>query len=467
MTDKETSRRVAVIGSGYVGTVVAACLARLGHQVIGVESDPSRLAALQDGRAPFTEAGLDDLLVAGRAAGRLRFTAELAQAMTGSDVVFLCVGTPPGEGGTPDMSAVRDVARAIAPHLGRRHILVNKSTVPVGSGRWLASMLGQAAGDLAGPRPTVVSNPEFLREGQAIEDFLHPDRVVLGSDDPRALDELAALYRPILEQRFAGCPPGRPPVPLVRTDVVTAELSKYASNAFLATKVSFANEMARVCDVVGADVTAVTAVMGLDHRIGGQFLAAGIGWGGSCLGKDVAALIATTAEHGWTPRILRAAAEVNDDQRQLVVLQLQRALTSLRDVRVALLGLSFKPHTDDLRDSPAVDIGRRLVDRGAVVTAFDPAVRAVPGFEELRLRSDVYSAAGGADAVVLATDWPEFACLDLGRLRRAMRGDVFVDGRNLSDPEAVTRAGLSYYGIGRALHTTAVVRPDLAPLGRA
>lgn len=448
--------RVAVIGSGYVGTVVAGCLAHIGHEVIGVESDAAKLAALRGGRAPFYEPGLDDLLVAGAAAGTLSFTDDFAAAMDASDVVFVCVGTPSGPDGLPDMTAMVGVARSIAANLRHHHVLVNKSTVPIGSGRWLASVIedvGRDRGSIEGLL-SVVSNPEFLREGNAVTDFLHPDRVVLGSDDPAALDTLAEVYRPILSQTLPGSgASGRSggSVPLVRTDLVTAEMTKYASNAFLATKISFANEIARLCEMVGADITEVTAGMGLDARIGGRFLEAGLGWGGSCFGKDLAALISTASDYGYRTRILEAAVEVNDDQRNLVVEALLHDLKTLRGARIAVLGLAFKPGTDDLRDSPAVAVAARLVKRGCFVTAYDPVVQALPGDPDVRVAGSAIEAAWQADAIVLATDWQEFLGLDLVALRGETRGDLFFDGRNIFDPGVVEAAGFRYRGIGRGV----------------
>jgi UDPglucose 6-dehydrogenase len=452
LTESASTKRVAVIGSGYVGTVVAAGLAYVGHQVIGVEVDPGRLATLRSGRAPFHEPGLDELIGGCLAAGTISFTDDFPRAMDSSDIVFICVGTPSGPDGLPDMSAMMAVAANMAANLRHRHVLVNKSTVPIGSGRWLASVIEDAALDRDQVRENlaVVSNPEFLREGNAVHDYLHPERVVLGSDDPEALEELAELYRPILERQVPGQAVDGPPIPLVRTDLVTAEMTKYASNAFLATKISFANEMSRICELVGADVTEVTTGMGLDGRIGPQFLDAGIGWGGSCFGKDVSALVSTAAEYGYRARLLSATMAVNEDQRHLVVEELLRHLKTLRGARVALLGLAFKPQTDDLRDSPAVDVAQRLVDHGVFVTAYDPVVTEVRSVPALRMAGDPYQAAWGADAVVVATDWPQFLGLDLVRLRREARGDLFFDGRNNFDPNAVEEAGFRYVGIGRS-----------------
>jgi nucleotide sugar dehydrogenase len=447
---KATSHRISVIGNGYVGSVVSACLAHLGHQVVGVEEDETRLAQLRDGIAPFHEPGLEPLLRASLKTGQLSFTHDLGAAMDASDVVFVCVGTPPGADGQPDMTAMARAARLIAANLRHYHVLVTKSTVPIGTGRWLSSVIEEQLGGYGSGKGlfSVVANPEFLREGTAINDYLHPERVVLGSDDPGAVEIVADVYRPIVDQAVPG-EPVREKVALVRTNLATGEMSKYASNAFLATKISFANEIARLCDFVGADVNEVTAVMGLDSRIGSRFLGAGIGWGGSCFGKDLKALVSTAIEYGYHPQILEASLAVNDSQRQFVVDELLRELRTLRGARVCVLGLAFKGGTDDLRDSPGLDIATRLAGRSAFVTAFDPMVEHVPNQSEIRLYPDAYLAASGADAIVVATDWPEFTAIDLGKLRDAMHGNVFFDGRNLFDPQQVRAAGFRYSAIGR------------------
>jgi nucleotide sugar dehydrogenase len=443
------SERIAVIGSGYVGSVVAACLAHVGNEVIGVESDPAKLRELATGVAPFHEPGLDQLISGGLAKGTLRFTDDFGAAMDASDVVFVCVGTPPGPDGHPDMTAIEGVARSIAHNLNHHHVIVTKSTVPIGTGYWLASLIEDAIGERSRNLISVVSNPEFLREGNAVQDYLHPDRVVLGSDDARALEIVTDVYRPILEQNIPGDSGHRDAVPLLKTRLTTAEMIKYASNAFLATKISFANEIARLCDFVDADITEVTAGMGLDARIGGRFLDAGLGWGGSCFGKDLAALISTAGEYGYHPKLLAGAVSVNDAQRQLVVDELLRNLKTLRGARVCLLGLAFKPDTDDLRDSPALDIACRLLAKGVFVSAYDPMVSSVPDVPAIRMMSDAFEAAAGADVIVLATEWPQFLSLDLPALRQRMRGDLFFDGRNDFDPDKVQRAGFRYVGIGR------------------
>jgi nucleotide sugar dehydrogenase len=376
--------------------------------------------------------------------------------MAASEVVFLCVGTPPGADGGADMTAVAMAARSIGAALDRHHVLVTKSTVPIGSGRWLTSLIEDAlpAGSDPDASFSVVSNPEFLREGSAIDDFLFPDRVVIGSDDERALDVVAAVYRPIVTQDFPGGDAQLRP-PIVRTTLATAETVKYASNAFLATKISFINEIANICDLVGADVSEVATALGLDPRIGSRFLDAGVGWGGSCFGKDLSALIATAEQYGYESALLRAAVSVNARQRRLIVEKLRRHLKILQGQRIGLLGLAFKPCTDDLRDSPAVEIAGTLLGAGALVSAHDPLVSEVPDCPGLRIVGDPYQAADRADAVVLMTEWPDYLALDLDRLRSRMRGTLVIDGRNLLDPTAVEAAGLSYQGIGRNKRTPA------------
>jgi len=441
------SSRIAVLGSGYVGTVAAAGFAHIGHEVVAVEINVDRLESLRGGVAPFYEPGLNELIAQCMAAGRLRFTSDFGDAMASSDVVFICVGTPSGEDGYPDLSALKQVAESIAANLSRHHVLVNKSTVPVGTAKWLRTNIEQHLGlhDASGLL-TVVSNPEFLREGNSVHDFLYPDRIVVGSDTPEAVELLADIYRPILVHTFPGADKARPPVPFLGTSLTTAELTKYASNAFLATKISFANEIGRICDMVGADVTQVTSGMGLDPRIGTSFLVAGLGWGGSCFPKDILALIRTASEYGYRPRILRAALDVNADQRMVVIEALLERLKTLRGARIGILGLAFKPGTDDIRDSAALEVVRALQAREALVVAYDPMVTDIPA---VRTVLDPYDVADGADAVVLATEWPQFLAIDLTGLAKRMRGRVFLDGRNFVNPQSAYGAGLDYIGIGR------------------
>ncbi|HET6793434.1 MAG TPA: UDP-glucose/GDP-mannose dehydrogenase family protein, partial [Acidimicrobiales bacterium] len=441
---------VTVIGTGYVGAVVAACLAWLGRDVLAVESDQDRLDSLRRGRVPFFEPGLEEVLRESLASGRLQLTDSVAGAVARAEVIFLCLGTPTGPDGRADMRATGEAAAAIGASLASPRVVVTKSTVPIGAGHWIESVIDDHYG---GAQPisallSVVSCPEFLREGSAVEDFLHPERIVVGSDDPLAIEEVAAVYEPILRQSFPGGRPGRLPG-LVRTGLTTAETAKYASNAFLATKVSFINEIAGICEAVGADVNEVASAMGLDSRIGGAFLRAGVGWGGSCFGKDLTELMATATDCGRDPRLLRAVRDVNHGQRRAVVDRLRERLSTLQGRRIALLGLAFKPWTDDIRDAPAVDVATRLIGCGARVTAHDPVVPGVPFLPDLRLVGDVMEAVGQADAVVLMTEWPEYAAIDWAAVGAAMRGRTVIDGRNVLDPAVVAQAGLDYDGMGR------------------
>lgn len=422
-------RKVAVVGTGYVGAVTATCLAWLGHEVHGLDSDPLRAAQLAEGQVPFREPGLPELMASTLPTGRLSFTDQPADALTDADLVFLCVGTPQSADGAPDLHQVESAARTVAPHLGHGSILINKSTVPVGVGNLVRTLAEEALGPDAGRGIDVVSNPEFLREGSAIADFLYPDRVVLGGDEA-AVECVAEAYKPVLALRGReGRGDRRPQV--IKTDLESAEMIKYAANAFLATKISFANEISNLCSLVGADARQVLPAIGSDHRIGPDFLSSGIGWGGSCFGKDLEALVATGREYGYSPKLLRATVEVNLEQRAIAVRKLQHELRVLKGRRIALLGLAFKPDTDDLRDAPAVDIARRLLAAGSLVSAYDPVVKKLPDdLAEVRIATDPYDAAERADAVVLATEWEEFGRLEAGALARVMKGDLVLDGRN-------------------------------------
>jgi nucleotide sugar dehydrogenase len=447
VNQKPARRRVAVIGTGYVGAVTSVCLASLGHSVCGLDSDSLRAGQLNNGQAPFHEPGLPEMLKASLSTGRLRFTDDRAQALSDAEFVFLCVGTPPGPDGSPDLAQLESAIQSLAPYLRAEVLIVNKSTVPVGSGNWTRTILEDALEGNRDIKFHVVSNPEFLREGCAIEDFLYPDRIVLGGA-PSDVSRVAELYQPVLDQSFAGGRRGDRPS-LITTELASAEMIKYAANAFLATKISFANEMAQLCELLGANVREVLPAIGADHRVGQGFLNPGVGWGGSCFGKDVAALISTGQEYGYTPTMLQATVGINGAQRASVVRKLQRELHSLKGRRIALLGLTFKPGTDDLRDAPALDVARRLLNAGAVLSAFDPVVKALPEeFAAVRLTRDAYDAADRAEAVVVMTEWPEFRMIDPVGLRRVMRGDLVVDGRNcLPEPEFVA-AGLRLIGFG-------------------
>ena len=455
--------QLAVVGTGYVGTVAAACFAHLGYDVTGIETDTAKLARLQVGQIPFYEPGLEDLVNSCLREGRLRFTADYADGMTGADAVFLCVGTPPLPDGSANMSAMNDAARSVGAAVRHPAIVVIKSTIPLGAARSVWTVLQDTLGRRNGQAApvTLVYNPEFLREGGAIGDFLSPDRVVLGSEDAHALKLVTDLYAPILQQSFKGADPTRRPG-LLCTDLTTAEAVKYASNAFLATKISFINELGNICDLVGADVTSVAAGMGLDHRIGGDFLSAGLGWGGSCFGKDLSSLITTARGDGYEPALLAATVEVNKRQPDVLLDKLARHFACLAGRRIGLLGLAFKPGTDDLRDSPALEVAQRLLSRGAEVIAYDPMVSSVSHVPRLTVVGDPYEVAADADAVVLATDWPDFLLLDLPGLRTRMRGNVFVDGRNVFDHIVMDAAGLHYEPVGRSKAHSAL-EPDGGP----
>ena len=439
--------KIAVIGSGYVGTVTAACLAWLGHDVVGLEVDEGRVGQLRAGELPFFEPGLADLLKEAMDSGRLIFTSRPGEALVEAEVVFLCVGTPSGTGGLPDLSQVEEAVQSVAPCIRDGSVIVNKSTVPVGSGNWVRTLLEEALPREGGPTFSVVSNPEFLRQGSAVDDFLYPDRVVLGGE-PGGPDKVAQVYAPILRQDFEGGRAGHHPR-LIVTDLPSAEMIKYAANAFLATKISFANEVATLCELVGADARQVLPAIGADERIGARFLSPGLGWGGSCFGKDIAALVAMGLEYGHNSSMLRATVAVNQGQRAAVLRKLQRELKVLKGRRVTLLGLAFKPDTDDLRDAPALEIADRLLGWGALVSAYDPVVKRLPAaYSQVRMGTDPYDAAERADAVVLVTEWEEFQDLDFHQLAKVMNGKVVLDGRNAMDSVAAEKAGFQLVGTG-------------------
>ncbi|MBV9454973.1 MAG: UDP-glucose/GDP-mannose dehydrogenase family protein [Rubrobacter sp.] len=452
---------IGVVGAGYVGLTTGACLAHLGYQVTCVDRDEVRIAFLKEGRTPIYEPGLEELVRGGARRGCLRFSTELSKTVHGADVLFIAVDTPQGNDGSADLSSVGAVAREIGDALSgierlRPLVVVNKSTVPVGSGDYVSMLIeeGAAEGGNGTIAYRVVSNPEFLREGSAIYDSLFPDRIVLGADTRDALDTMRALYEPIIEQTFPTQLDPRPKdvVPFVTTDLASAEMIKYAANAFLATKISFINEVATICELVGADVTSVAHGMGLDERIGRRFLSAGIGWGGSCFPKDVAALRSIAREYDHEPVLLDASVTVNEHQRRRVIAKLQRDLHTLKGKRIALLGLTFKPNTDDLREAPSLEIAHLLDQRGARVFGYDPVAgkKAAELLPSLRVVFDPYEALKGAHAVVVVTEWDEFRELDLNRVASLMeKPPVLVDGRNALDPRDVKAAGIRYRGFGR------------------
>ncbi|MDQ3991836.1 MAG: UDP-glucose/GDP-mannose dehydrogenase family protein [Actinomycetota bacterium] len=437
--------RIAVVGAGYVGTVTATCLAWLGHDVAVLEEDAGRARQLGSGQLHLYEPGLPELLAETLATGRLRFSSDPKEALLGAVLAFICVGTPPGADGLPNLEQVERAVVTLARHMDDGTVIVNKSTLPIGSANRVRALIEERMLDDL-PSFSVMSNPEFLREGQAVGDFLRPDRVVLGGELP-AVDRALEVYRPILDQSFPGGRPERRPA-LFLTDLASAEMVKYAANAFLAVKISFANEIANLSEMLGADVRSVLPAIGADRRIGAEFLGSGLGWGGSCLPKDVTALVAMGRAHGYASPLLEAARQVNEDRRSLVVRKLQRELKVLTRRRIGILGLTFKAGTDDLRASPAVDLAARLSEAGAVVAAYDPMVKDAPPALPVRLATDPYEAAERADAVVVATGWPEFAHLDLTALAGRMRGRLVLDTRNVLPPDRFEGTGLRLSGLG-------------------
>jgi UDPglucose 6-dehydrogenase len=420
-----------MIGAGHVGLVTAACFAEIGHNVICLDTDEERINSLARGEMPFFEPGMSELVLKGCASGRLNFTTSYEEAAREAEFVFIAVATPTTPVGLPDLRNVRAAGAAIVQALGsRRAIIISKSTGPVGISQALESLHETVSLPLVG-------NPEFLREGTAIHDFMEPDRVVLGSDDAEACADVGSLYEPL----------GKP---ILYTDMKSAEMVKYACNAFLATKISFINEIAEICERVGADVRDVAKGMGLDFRIGRHFLNAGIGFGGSCLPKDVRALAYLAAVYGSHPQLLNAVLEINAEQRRRLVGRVRDALGGLRNKKVAILGLAFKPDTDDIRDAPALDLINLLEYEEAEIVACDPvaieAARKV--FPRLNCETDAYRAAEQADAVIVATEWDEFRNLDLIKLRSVMRTPLIADGRNLFDPIVTREAGFIYFGVG-------------------
>ena len=424
------------MGAGYVGLTTAACLADLGHQVTVVDIDKERVALLRRGTMPFYEPGLGELVERSSRARRLAFTTSYADAVPGAEFAIIAVSTPEGEGGEADLSYVESAAASIAGAMTGPLVVVNKSTVPPLTGDMVSSVLQRHNSSHAA---VVVSNPEFLREGSAIYDFMHPDRVVVGSKDRSAAEKVAALYTPL-----------NAPV-LITPNIYTAEMVKYASNAFLATRISFINEIAWISERVGADAKLVAEGMGLDKRIGSAYLDAGIGWGGSCFGKDVTALTAVAERFNYHPELLHAVSDINRDQRMVVIDLLREALEELPGKTVGLLGLAFKPNTDDMRDAPSIDIAKVLLAAGTDVRAYDPAAveRARMLLPEVEFMKDAYEVAAGADGLVLVTEWNEFRQLDMARVRQLMRRPVLVDGRNIYDPAVMKDLGFAYRGIGR------------------
>lgn len=433
--------RICMVGTGYVGLVTGACMADFGNQVTCVDANQDKIKSLEKGEIPFYEFGLPELVARSVKAGRLKFSTDLTQAIKDNDVLFICVGTPRGSDGEADLKYVDQVARSVGEHINGYKLIVQKSTVPVGTGLRIQKIIAsESKGD---HEFDVASNPEFLREGSAIEDFMRPNRVVIGTWSKRAEDVLSDVYQPLYLNES----------PLVKTTVETAELIKYASNAFLATKISFINEIANLCDLVKADVKVVSRAMGLDQRIGGKFLHAGAGYGGSCFPKDTEALAHTGRSFGVPQTIVEATIEVNKRQRLQYMEKTQEMLGGLAGKAVGVLGLAFKQGTDDVRDSVAIDFLTYLRDRGAKVKAFDPIAMdsAKEAVGDVEYASDLFEAVEGADAVVIATEWNIFRDMDLVKVKSLMRGDLVVDLKNLYEPQEMNEKGFRHVGVGRGL----------------
>ncbi len=453
--------KVAIIGTGYVGLTTGVVLGFLGHEVTCLDVDQSKIDLLNGGKSPIYEPHLDELMAIARS--KLTFTVDTEKALAQAEVIFIAVGTPSLPDGNPNLTYLSSAAQAIGAHIQAPHVvIVNKSTVPIGSGNWVESLVRdsyRAENKTQTSQFMVASNPEFLREGSALSDMLYADRVVVGADEPKAVQVLRQLYLPLIEQSFKEPsfiprPSGFKSVHFLSSDLQSAELIKYAANAFLALKVSFINEIAELAEKVGADAHAVAYGIGLDSRIGSRFLQAGIGWGGSCFGKDTAALISTGQEYGLSMPITQAARAVNSRQRARMIEILMHELKILKGRKIGLLGLAFKPFTDDLRDAPALDIAQRLIDRGAKVVGYDPIAMDRAKLEwkntDIQYAPDALSVFDEADAVLLVTEWPEFKTLSLEACAEKMKNRLVVDGRGIYDQNKMTAAGIQLITFGKS-----------------
>lgn len=427
---------ICVVGAGHVGLVTGACFAELGNQVICIDNDSSRVAGLRKSIMPFYEPGLKEIVTSNVKKKRLQFSANLKDAVKKSSIIFIAVGTPPKDNGEADLTDIEKVAQNIAHYMPSYRLIVEKSTVPVETGKWVqrtirANIRGKKKFDVA-------SNPEFLREGSAIEDFMHPDRIVLGVESKKAEDILKELYQPL------NCP-------IIVTDIKSAEIIKHAANSFLATKISFINAIANICERVGADVTKVAQGLGLDKRIGPKFLNAGCGYGGFCFPKDVDAFIHIAKKNGYDFQLLKAVRQINQEQKDSLVKKVENALWNLKGKTIGVLGLSFKPGTDDLRFAPSVDIIKSLESSGAKIRAFDPQAReeAKKVFKNIKFCKDAYAAANGSDCLVVLTEWNEFKELDFKKIKKLLKQPIIIDGRNIYEPAKMRKLGFNYFGMGR------------------
>ena len=450
---------VCIIGTGYVGLVTGVCLAEIGNNVICVDKIKEKVDLLSNGKVPIYEPELDNFLQRNIKNNKLAFTTNISDAIKESGIIYICVGTPPLSNGQADLHYVEEVACEIGKYINDEKIIVNKSTVPIGSGDWVSMVISDSIEKNNKNKNvsfTVVSNPEFLREGSAISDTFFPDRIVIGSSSKKAIDKMLKLYEPIINQSFEWSDdkrliPKGSKIPVVISDLTSAEMIKYAANSFLATKISFINEIANICEKVGADVSKVSEGIGLDKRIGPAFLNAGIGWGGSCFPKDVSALSNIAGEYGLSTQILNAVVNVNREQRLKITQKIQNELKIIKGKTIGVLGISFKPDTDDTRDAPSIKIMNDLVNLGARVKAYDPIVSAAPGSlsKKVEICSSAYEAVRGADMFILATEWEEFLKLDYAKIKDMMRSPVLIDGRNYLDKSRLEKQGFKYIGIGR------------------
>ncbi len=429
-------KNICIVGSGHIGLVTGACLAEIGHRVICMDDDEQKIGILKDGVIPFYEPELEEMVHHNVAEGRLSFTTNVEEGVRGSEIIFICVGTPQWPDGSADLSFVEMASKRIAEVMDGYKVIVDKSTVPVRTGGWVKRTVNLNCRQ--GHDFDVVSNPEFLREGKAVYDFMRPDRIVIGAESERAVAVMKELYQPLN-------------APIIVTSIETAELIKHASNAFLAMKVSYINSLANICEAVGADVTQVADGMGIDSRIGRDFLDAGIGYGGYCFPKDVSAFIKIAEEAGYDFSLLKAVAEVNAQQRRQIIKKAKSLLWNLNGKTIGILGLSFKPNTDDIREAPSIDIIQLLQQEGARVKAYDPqameSVRQI--IEDIELCRDPYQVAEGADALIIVTEWDEFKALDLPRIKELLNQPVIIDGRNVFRPAEMEKLGFMYKGVGR------------------
>ena len=430
---------ISIIGSGYVGLVTGTCFAELGNKVICADNNAKKIAGLKKGIIPIYEPGLEELIKNNLKKKRLIFTSSIKEAVKGSEVIFIAVGTPPLENGEADLTGIENVARNIAINMTGYRLIVEKSTVPVETGEWVRHTISNHVRHKV--KFDVASNPEFLREGSAINDFMHPDRIVIGVESKKAKEILVNLYKPLN-------------APLVITNIKSAELIKHASNAFLATKISYINAISRICDTVGADIREVAEGMGLDKRIGQAFLNAGIGYGGSCFPKDLDAFITITGQLGYDFELLKAVKHINEEQKNFILKKVKDVLWIIKDKTIGVLGLSFKPNTDDIRNAPSIDLIKALEAEGAKIRAYDPqaAGKAKDILHRVVFCKDPYEACKGSDCLLIATEWDEFKQLNLAKVKKLLKRPLIVDGRNMYEPKTMEKLGFTYFGVGRGAH---------------